>query len=63
MKQVDNTEVGPIIICDGCYDSMNRHSIEIGEGRVIAIDISDKISKSQQCDLCGDNPINPRGLL
>ncbi len=57
MKQVNDTECGPIIICDECFDSMNRYSIEIGAGAIVAVDISGKIPNTQGCDLCGSNPM------
>ena len=60
MKQVDNTECGPIIVCNSCFESMNRYSIEIGEGGIGAKDVTGIVPEDQQCDLCGDRHVRVR---
>ena len=60
MKQVNNTECGPVIVCDDCFESMNRHSIETGQGAVMAEDVTNTVPTTQQCDLCGAVPMKVR---
>jgi hypothetical protein len=61
MFQLDNTEVGPVILCDGCYSSLNLQSIKDGKGYLKVHYVSGGVSTSQRCDICGgvDSPPVP----
>ena len=61
MFQVDNTEVGPVILCDDCYSSLNIQSIKDGKGHLKVHYISGNVNISQRCDVCGgvDSPLVP----
>ena len=53
MKQVHNTEVGQIILCEECFASLNQHSLSIGQGQIQAKDVTATLPEYQKCDICG----------
>ena len=59
MFQVDNTEVGPVILCDDCYSSLNLQSIKDGKGYLKVHYIYGGVSTSLKCDICGGVDYQP----
>jgi hypothetical protein len=57
MRQINNTECGPIILCERCFTALNHHSIEAGYGCIIAEDVTDLVPVGQLCDACGPAPV------
>jgi hypothetical protein len=54
MKMIHNTNTGPIIVCDPCFERVVEESKRSG----VPIDFEDvygKVPNHQTCDLCGES--------